>query len=306
MLNLLRSKWRRLFSPKGLVLLAALFAAAGFVAVYVEVIERIDRALALRQGPPQKVEIQHFKPGLHEGPVREVYVSAEAAFDHAVMVRLPDDREAVRALVIPLHAVTDADGPQETTAVMGLLYHPITPDVPEPTDPRSFADAVFGQGVNGTLIDVNGILADRRSFEPLADAAFAEMGVMVTDSVLGIRPFAGRRGAMLGTRPEPRLIQALFITSLGLFAVAAAIAFQAPAPQPHVYTGDEDEAGTPTQHPSFAPIPTQREIAKEEQALQTPAEPHWSLKTLGLLATGVQKVVQRLKSRRSHQEDEAL
>ena len=302
MLNWIRSKCRRAFSPKGLVLLAALFAAAGFVAVYVEVIERVDRALALRQGPPQMVAIQDFRPGLHEGPVREVYVRAEAAFDHAVMVRLPDAREAVRALVIPLHAATVDGAGSDYPAGMGLLYHPITPDVPEPTDPRSFADAVLGPGLNGTLIDVNGFLADRRAFEPLADAAFAEMGVMVTDSVLGIQPFAGRRTAMLETRPEPRLIQALFITSLGLFAVAAAIAFQAPAPRLAPAAGDDDEARTQSQHPSFARIPTQREIAIEEQALQTPIEPHWAKK---VLKWGVQWVVQKIKNRRSRQEDEA-
>ncbi|MEM9343099.1 MAG: hypothetical protein AAGA87_08650 [Pseudomonadota bacterium] len=293
-----RSGWRGLLSPKRLFSLAAVFAAAGFVAVYVDVIERVDRALALRQGPPQLVAIQEFSPGLHEGPVREVFVTAEAAFDRAVMVRLPDDREAVRALVIPLYAASDATE-MPKNAVMGLLYHPITPDLPEPTDPRAFADAVYGEGEYGTRIDLNGILADRRSFEPLAKAAFSEMGVMVTDSVLGIRPFAGRRTEMLEARPEPRLIQALFIISLSLFAASAAIAFQAPVSRPLEDVADEEDTGAPAQHPSFAPIPTQQEIAIEERALQEPDMPHWSKKALG-------QIMAWIRTRRTRREDEAL
>ncbi len=296
----------RLIDPKTLVFVAALLAAIGLVAGYVEVHEQADRTLALRQGPPPEVAIQDFNMLLNVGPADEVTIQAEADFSKATVLQLRGSDPVARAMVVPLFALSDTGkarieaqepgagaltaqvarraggvvAPAETA--LGMMFYPLNPGEAAPVDLAVLADVEFGTGANGHVVELNGLHVDPGGFTLMADGAFSVMGVSLAESYLAVRPFAGKRLSVLGATQSSNTHQALFLTAMVLVAMSALVSLlrsraeAAAAAEEDVEAEDED--GPVAAHPKFAPIPTQREIIEAQKARDTePVEPHWAL-----------------------------
>ena len=340
----------RLIDPKTLVFVAALLAAIGLVAGYVEVHEQADRTLALRQGPPPEVAIQDFNMLLDVGPADEVTVQAEADFSKATVLRLRGSDPVERAVVVPLFALSDtgkarieslAPGAGALTAqvarrtggavevaqsAIGMIFYPLAPEETAPADLDAFADAAFGAGSNGMVVELNGLHVDPGAFTLMADGAFSVMGLTLAENYLAVRPFAGKRLAVLGSTQSSKTHQALFLTAMILVVISAMVSLYRnrleAVDESDAHLEDEIDDGPVGAHPKFAPIPTQAEIIEAEKARETePVEPHWAMEFgksaarwtgVGLLALvsglfyGTVAAVRWLKNRLLRREDEAL
>lgn len=334
----------RVAAPRGLFAAAALCVAGGLAAGYVEMMDRADRELALRQGPPAPVAIQDFSPGRHVGPAGEVRIRAEAQFGEAVVLALPGTGGERRALVVPLYPLSeigaagiDAEGggralsaqvarraaaAAERTPALGFLFHPIEAGATEPADPDALAAARFGEGDHGGVVELAGQEADAGDFTLMAAGAFTAMDVPLAERFLAVRPFDGAREAVIAARAPSHFYLLPLALALALAMAAAVLAVRRraePAPvgnaEHSVHVRKNAEPGT-APHPKFAPIPSQEEIVEAARARQ-PAEPHWALVALAATGRGlwIALVVagsllaaasRLLRNRLSRREDEAL
>lgn len=331
----------RLIDPKTLVFVAALLAAIGLVSGYVEVHEQADRTLALRQGPPPVTALQDFNAATNVGPADEVNLQAEADFTRAAVLTAQGTAEVPRALVVPLFALSDT-GAAEIAArdagagaltaqvarrtgtqapgaapAIGMLFFPLG-DGPVP-DAATLADAVFGAGVHGTVIEVNGLHTDPGDYTLMAYGAFSVMGLTLQPDYLAVRPFAGERLAILSAVSASQTHRALFLTAMVLVAVSAMVSIaRGRLEAAEAALADDEEPGPEgpsAAHPKFAPIPSQREIIEAERARQAePVEPHWAVTLSSAVlraiwagvCAGAAGLARMLRSRLARREDEAL
>ena len=301
-----------LIDPRSVFLAAAMLAALGLLGGYVEVHERADRELALRQGPPNKVALQEFTPVMHLGPADEVRVDAEADFSRSSIISHADDGGMHHALIVPLFPVSDlgkarigagdagnnalnaqvarrAEGGPETSAALGYLVHPLASREAAPADPTALAERVFGSGRYGTIVEINGQVGTTDGLGMMAVGAMSAMDITLAEQHLVIRPFGGARQLYLGGRTP----NYGFVTLLGgavlLSLLGAVLALRsASRADGHAVNHLDDEdfepqyeprtpGGAPTgQHPKFAPIPTQEEIIEATQP-RAPDTPHWAV-----------------------------
>lgn len=341
MLPNLLARILRLIDPKTLVFVAALLAAIGLVSGYVEVHEQADRTLALRQGPPPRVALQDFDVAKSVGPADEVNVLAEADFTRAAVLAAQGTAEDDRALVVPLFALSDTgaaqvaardDGAGALTAqvarragirndvaapAIGMMFFPLD-DGPVP-EPAALADAVFGPGANGMVVELNGLHTEPGDYALMAYGAFSVLGVELQSSYLAVRPFAGERLAILGAMSPSQTHRALFLTAMVLVAISALVSIARGRLEEALGAAvEEDEVGPEgpsAAHPKFAPIPSQREIIEAEKArLAEPVEPHWAVTLAGAVLRGVWAgavavggaLARSIRSRLARREDEAL
>ncbi|MDU8944809.1 hypothetical protein [Ovoidimarina sediminis] len=313
----------RMIDPKPLVFVAALLAAVGLVAGYIEVHEQADRTLALRQGPPPKAALQNFNMLTHVGPADEVFVQAEADFSRATVLTLRGINPVERAVVVPLFGLSDRGeaqihsreagagaltaqvarrtGVQEDVErpAIGLMFYPIDVGDTRVPDAAHLVDAVFGPGTRGTVVEINGLHVDPGDFTLMADGAFSVMGVELSADNLAVRPFAGERLAILGAAPSSETHRALFLTAMALVAISALVSIargrlEEAEAEPAV-EDDQGPEGPTAAHPKFAPLPSQREIIEAERARESePAEPHWALIAARATLRGTLAVVQML------------
>ena len=316
-----------LTDPRSIFFVAAVFAALGLVGGYVEIHERADRELALRQGPPPKVALQEFAPVLHLGPADEVLIDAEAGFAQARVVVHPTDAGNRHALIVPLYPLSDAgkaiveagqdgntalnaqvarraDAGPETPLALGFLVHPIASRSDAPEDAAVLAEEVFGSGRHGTVMTVNGRAGDTQGFGMMAVGAITAMEIDLSPHYLAIRPFAGGRVAMLSGRPTSNAYLIFVGAALifGILGVVSALRAAREAEMIMQAFEDDDEdyepqyepktpAGMATgRHPKFAPIPTQEEII-EAAEVEPPAEANWALNALVAFLRGIWIVV---------------
>ncbi len=309
MRHLLTGLWSRLTDPRKLLLVAALIAALGLIAGYVEVHQQADRELALRQGPPPAVAIQEFRTDTHLGPADEVVVRAEADFSRSVVLALPGDARQRRAVVAPLFPLSEvgsalvaaasetpasalsaqvarrAPVPTDAPSALGFLYHPLPADTPLPTDGSVTVAASFGEGRWGTVVELNGISTTAGEFGLMAAGAFAALGIGLPDGALVVEPFtAGRVTALTAaepTRSHVFLFYAAFALSVVALAAALRDGFLTPRAAAPVSGEDETEEvpAAAASHPKFARIPSQREIIEAAQRRAPPPQPHWALVT---------------------------
>ena len=303
---------RWIIDPRSIFLAAALLAALGLVGGYVEVHERADRELALRQGPPKKVALQEFTPVMHLGPADEVRVDAEADFTRSSIISNPGEGGMRHALIVPLFPVSDlgkarigageaennalnaqvarrAVGGTESAVSLGYLVHPLASREAAPADPTALAEKTFGTGRYGTVAEINGQVGKSDGLGLMAAGAMSAMDITLAEQHLVIRPFAGARQLYLGGRPPDYGFVTLLGGAIFLSLLGAFLAFRAASQADGFAVGlvrDEDyepryqprtPSGAPTgKHPKFAPIPTQEEIIEATQ-VRSPARPHWAV-----------------------------
>ncbi len=284
----------RLTDPRKLILLAALLAAMGLVAGYVQVQIEVDRTLALRQGPPPAVAVQSFQAARDTGPAREVQVFAEADFNNAVVLRVRGSDPERRALVVPLLEVSEigstlidantdrskaalsaqvsrrdlSPDPEGIAAVFGALIHPLFPGEPAP-DPRELASEVFGQGENGSVVTINGTRLRDNAMIPMADGAFIAQGLVLSEELLAVAPYANGRIAYLSAPINTESHEWVYVLAL-ILGVAAVFFYVRRTIFGHegirasardYDMPDESSASHNAAHPKFAPIPSQEELS---------------------------------------------
>ena len=303
--------------PRNALLAAAILAAGGIVAGYVDYMGEADRELALRQGPPALVEIQDFRPGFDAGPADEVRLVAEFDLDSAVTVPVRGSDPARWQLLVPIFPVSDlgaalvarrsggddavlsaqverraASGGARRTAI-GFAVVPSTGPSAGLPEASALAEEVLGDGRAGTVVAVNGEMIDAGMLTHVADGAFAVQGITLAESFVAVRPFlAGRVAALTAPRPATDR-RMLFLTALALVVLAGALqVWKAMRARDAAENDDETDAGDmpqlPLRHPEFAPIPSQREIrAADRIAAEQAVEPHPARVFLGTLASGL-------------------
>lgn len=336
---------REVLDPRKVLFAAALVAAAGVLAGYVEVQDRADRELALRQGPPPPVLIQDFRPGRDIGAANEVLLYGEIDMSVAVTVADRGSDPQSWSLIVPVLPVSDmgaarlSEGAAPAGEVLvaqlerrstngvpnrgavGLVVVPLAGPGVAPRAAEELAEAVLGEGDHGALVRINGEAVSAGDLELVAHGAFAVMDLTLADRYVAVAPFLEGRVAALGApRPSPER-RLLFIAALVLLAMAGGLQvlrFLSPVPA----EGSDEVADytppPPSRHPEFAPIPSQREIQTADRvAAEMAVGPNPTVEVLKTLAQGLWAMLwlagaallrraREFRNRRSPREDEAL
>lgn len=304
MTKLTRTLASRLTDPRKMMLVACLLGAMGLVAGYVEVQEQANRALALREGPPPPVLLQAFRPDRDIGPADEVQVLAEADFDLAFVLSLRGSNPARHAVVVPLFAISaagadvlDIEGISGNAAdeALGFLFYPQKSRPTGPIDASILATEVIGAGAHGKVISVNGFEIKPGAFTLMTEGALSVMGITLADRFIAIEPFATGRAAALGRRTENRSHRILYLSAMVLLLVGVVASLRdarhEDVPLDFEPSADDfDEVAYAKAHPKFARIPSHEEMHESARARNRQAR-------MGLVARGLQSVVQRIRNR---------
>lgn len=291
---------RRVTSPRRLMSVAVIAAALGLVVSYVEIQNRADLALALRQGPPQPVAVGVFQARSHVGPVGEIMVQGEIGMDLAQILEVtgPEAQKRVwLAPLFPLSAVGAAlvNGVEETGAVtLSAQVARRAPEVAGTAAPRGYvlwwlddtalppgaAETIavthFGRGSHGAVVALNGRLVEEAQLAPEITEGLAAMGLPPGVDPVGVAPYPSGREAALRADPGQSLKRPLY----WLAAVFAALAIleqlrrrfggarKADVPAPVT-----EEEAVVQWHPDFAPLTSQSELARSDEAMEEVGRP---------------------------------
>ena len=318
----------RLTDPRKLILLAALLAAMGLIAGYVQVQFEVDRTLALRQGPPPTVTLQDYRASRDTGPAREVQVFAEADFGKAVILRQRGSKPERRVLAVPLLEVSEmgatlidtttdrnkaalsaqvsrramAPEPEQAPTALGVMMHGLFPGEVAP-DPRDLAKNIFGQGRHGSVVRINGSRIRNHEMLPMVDGAFMALGLDLSDEMLAIAPFAEGRMAYLTAPIEAKSHKWVYVLAAILAISALILSLRGTirdrdrlrASMLDDDVADQAEPSQRSVHPKFAPIPSQEELSAK---LQEDGEDDSELPASRLRAL-IHFVMRRLEARRT-------
>ncbi|NNF23899.1 MAG: hypothetical protein HKN63_03705 [Rhodobacteraceae bacterium] len=319
-----------------MLLVAGLLVAMGLVAGYMEVSERADRMLALRQGPPAAVALQDFSHMRNTGPADEVRVFAEVDLSDPLILPLRGSDPEQRAYVVPLFPVSaegaevissqiqGGDGQsaevitdmaiiaQDKPPALGVLVFILPAYVETVRDTSMLLAERYGEGRFGEVVELNGESTSASAFQRMIDGAFAAKNLTLIDGYLAIAPYAEGRLAALSAPRVTGSHRILYAVALFLVVIAAVVSLREgsarrraaanAAPRPPAETIYSD---FPSSDPRFQAIPTQEEIAQAHKvnAAPKPIRFQLALNWLGRQAGAAQIM---LRNRRPHREDEAL
>lgn len=312
--------------PRKLLVVAALWVALGVVMGYVAIQDRADRTLALRQGPPAPVALQHFDAKRHVGPAQEVVVRAEADLDQPLVLRLRgSDREI---LAFPLHRLSDlgeaailaaqgretaslgaqvarrTDVPGTRPKALGVLIFDLDGRDPEAIDLRSHVDA-FGKGRFGTVIEINGAAQDPGGFALMIDGALSVSNMELAEPFLTVHPFEqGREAFMRHAAPVTEKGRYFFWTALGVTLLALLLSLSGFGPKDErarIYESERAQGRKwskgPRSSAHFDPLASQEEVTAEDIAENAP-EPSRVGLAFRLLVREIVAAVRRVRSPR--------
>lgn len=302
---------RSLSEPRRLMAVAAVLAAFGLVAGYIEAQGHADRTLALRQGPPPAVAVEAFRPRRDTGPAGEVAVYAELDPGRGRVLSRPEADPPARVWIAPLFPLSDlgsaalksggdtvsaqvarrAPVGAAPVAPAGYVVWPLGPDA---APPDRVAARVFGQGSHGQVVMLNGEVAGDETLLPLVADAFAQMGLAAPAAPVAIAPYAHGREAALARPGGEGYNRWLFHAALvfGLLAVVRMVwqPFDGRRVPASAKPAPGDDGTPPAAHPSFAPLPSQADLTRAEAAEEEAAHPSLRDRFLDALA--------RLRNRR--------
>lgn len=258
-MRLLRAILDWFVDPSTLLAFAGVLTVAGLAGGYINVQQRAELELALRQGAPALVAVESFDPGINMGPAREVHVRARADLDAPLVLTLPGTEKTVLAL--PLHAL---DGDAGTVPGVVLIDVAGSGELP---DPSTFA-GIEARGRGWTEIDVGGVADRAGDFELMVAGALSVQGMRLSGRALVVRPFvSGRQAAFRIPQNPPRVwlwclsLASLFVALAGyrgLWAAPRALERQ------RLYEVERARAsGVPSRPaitPHFQPLPSQEEV----------------------------------------------
>ncbi len=248
-----------LMDASTLLAFAGVLAVAGLAGGYINVQQKAERELALRQGAPAPVAIEAFIPGVNTGPAREVRVRAATNLDDPLILTLPDTGET--AIALPLFPLT---GPR--TAALGVILI----DVRAADAPPVPADlvTVTASGAGGTEVEVGGFAGRGGDFELMVAGALSADGLRLAGSALTVRPFLNGRAAALQVPETP---PTWWLWCLSLASIVVAFAgyrglWAAPRALERTRLYAEERARTdrslsrPVVSSRFDPLPSQEEV----------------------------------------------
>jgi hypothetical protein len=249
-----------LLSPRQLLALAALSAAAGLLWGYATIQENAERVLALRQGPPPAVAVEAYRGAMDRGPAGEVVLHARAEPAAPILLTMPGSGE--RALAVPLFPVSGGEGAR------GAILLPVDGTAAMP-DARALATPLADGAV-----EVNGRVVDSGDFALVLSGALAAQGRHVGESFVAVRPYVDGREAALQPVARPPLAWLSLIALAVLLGLAASYR--------HFFGGVRlgfrraaeaapRSAAAPSLSPHFQPLPRQEELAASEPEPARPA-----------------------------------
>lgn len=242
-----------------LLAVAALLIVAGLAGGYIDVQQRAERELALRQGPPVAVPVEAYDQSRDMGPAREVAVRATIREDKPLLFTLP--RSGDMAAIIPLFA---AEGPRDAAA--GMILIPVADPAALPEISGLIGAAVPGQTVRE--IEIGGFGARHGDFELMLAGALSVQGLQLADRPVVVRPFLGSREAALALPAQSSgwwlwcLSAASMFVALagyrGLWAAPRALARERLYEQERAQA--RGRAHRPVSSTHFQPLPSQDEV----------------------------------------------
>lgn len=280
--------------PKRLFSAAVFSLSLGMVSSYVADHDHAERTLAIRQGPPDAVALQDYD-GRSAGPLGEVTLRAEVDVRELTIVPAPLSYGTGELCVLPLYPVSsrgaaligatrDAKSSpvsaqlsrrlplsEPSSIPLAVLIRFVPAGTPHPPMNELFTQN-FGNGRNGRVVELNGLLRKDGDAVPLIEAAFAGLGHTVPERAPVIHPFSENRLAEI-TQGAVREAPVPFF-QIGILLMIAAIMV---ALHDHGYfdglqarrkRAEAIRRLSPalaarranTAHPQFAPIPSQEEI----------------------------------------------
>lgn len=236
----------------------AVAVAASFLLDYVHVQRVADRALALRQGPPEAVAIEVFDPAVNYGVAREMSVLAQIAFDQPIVVTMDDAGDATPTVLYPLYAQMGRD-----RTALGVLVQ-IPAGSGTQIDGRALVDDIRGQGAIGSLVRVTGRKIASDEYRLIVQGAVAAHGGTLAGPFHAIEAFPEGRTAALALPEETPIASLLFWTgvAMGLFALAISLRDVARVVFPWKAVEEDSSAGPATTR-RFQPLAPQGEILEE-------------------------------------------
>lgn len=331
--------WVGFLDPRKFLFAAVLTAAAGIVAGYVEVQQRADRELALRQGAPVPVLIQDFRLGYDTGPASEIRVRGELDLSAAVVTSVRGADASEQVFLAPLFPLSDygavlledagrsgvsalqaqvgrrgGEGQTRPSAI-GLVVVPLDGAFAFPGSGAEWiAEEVSGTGRYGTVVNLNGSVIDPGDLTLVAHGAFAAQEIILAEVFLGIEPYMNGRVAALTAADPSQIYRYLYMLALTLVALAAGLqvgrAFGLQFGEDMIrqdWSDGHDVLEPAAPHPKFAPIQSQNEIlAADRVAAEKTKAPSVLARLFQRALAGISAFARWVRNRPSRQEDEAL
>lgn len=316
----------KLSDPRRILVFAAVFVLAGVVAGFLSVYDQADRTLALRQGPPAAVPLQHFDPMRNAGPAREVMIQAEADLDAPLVLSLRGSSPRRTALAVPLYRLSDlgaaailaesnddrigvgpqvarrTDVPAGPPAAEGILLIELKGRDPESVDIAAMLKT-FGTGRFGTVLQVNGQSGDPDGFALMMDGALSVDGMSLADDFVTVLPFEhGRLAALAETVPVMDRGRVFFFLGAVVSTMALVLSLWGFGPKDERHQIYERErAGAQrwtsgkrdTRH--FEPLPSQEEVNAADAAEHPPSLAERLLRAAGQALSGAANRLARLR-----------
>lgn len=253
-MRLVRIIFGWLLSPRQLLALAGLCAAAGLLWAYAAVQENADRALALRQGPPAPLAVEDYRRVAHRSPAGEVVLRALADPSRPIVLTMPATGD--RRLAVPLYPLAGGEG------ALGAILLPLAPGETAPA-----AEALADMVADG-VVQVTGRTVDAGDFPLILAGALAVEGRWVGDRFVAVQPYVeGREAALQPVADNAR--PWLWPIGLGvLFALFAGWRRFLPGlrlrPRRMPQVARASASARPAASAHFAPLPLQEEVAESE------------------------------------------
>ncbi len=266
-MRLLRAIAGWFIDPSTLLAFAGVLTVAGLAGGYINVQQRAERELALRQGPPEVVAVETYESALHMGPAREVRIRAVVDLDDPLILTIPGGGETVIAL--PLFPV---DSPSDVA--LGVVVVPVI-DAASLPDPAELMNAVVPRG-SLSEIEIGGTSDHAGDFELMVAGALSTKGMQLSGDALTVRPFLrGRELALQVPVNPPRW----WLWCLSLASIFVALAgyrglWAAPRALARARIYEEERAQSkggrngPVRTPHFQPLPSQEEVNVADDPLE--------------------------------------
>jgi len=258
-MRLIRALAGWLIDPSTLLAFAGVLTVAGLAGGYINVQQRAERELALRQGAPAPVAIEAFAPGAHMGPAREVRVRAVTSLDDPLILTVPET--GATAMALPLFPLTE---PRSTALGVILIEFEDPAMLPDPTTLVTIA----GRGGAGAEVEVGGFAGRNGDFELMLAGALSVEGLRLSGSSLTVLPFLDGRAAALKVPENPPIwwlwclsaasVLVAFAGYRGLWSAPRALERQ------RLYAAERARTAAPLSRPvassHFDPIASQEEM----------------------------------------------
>lgn len=292
---------------KNLVLSPRLWLSTGVICMVVSVLlgyhqvqMDAETALAQKIHVPNRVLVQEFSADTHENTMGELHILAEAAFDQKFRVTVGGDGASQFIDVIPIYPVSRRSLPLakslvepqrrpvpraqaaviaehlkvieriETLAVGLMIFeaHGSGSIVPDMTH------LYIGDGQNGPLVDLAGLLVDGADVLESSVVHLAENNITLIENALVVSPYVHGRGHATEIRDHSALQETLLWVSIVTitFGFSTMIFLRRGASAPRI-KGTSNEVKAIGAFPAidpFQPIVGQDELGEEQEE----SEPH--------------------------------